>query len=166
MDAAAVAAMQAQMVTMAATITSLEAAAGAPAAAAPAIDLAAITAAVTGARGPKDHSKDLDYFSDVCLDETPVPQRADDFITSLELQFANKATPEALKVPLVVPKLKGKALNTFKVFQNANGDTNNAQTTTYTEFRTLMLTLVPNDQAESDTIKKEYDALTQKASAE
>eukprot|EP00961_Rhodomonas_salina_P271598 3669770-Rhodomonas_salina.1 len=92
--------MQAQMVTMAATITRLEAAAGAPAAAAPAIDLAAIAAAVAGALGPKDHSKDLDYFSYVSLNETPVLQRADDFITSLELQFANKGTPDALRVPL------------------------------------------------------------------
>eukprot|EP00961_Rhodomonas_salina_P018245 245287-Rhodomonas_salina.1 len=108
MDAAAVAAMQAQMVTMAATIARLEAAAGAPGAAAQAIDLAAIAATVSGARGPKDHSKDLYYFSDVSLDETLVPQRANDFITSLELQFANKGTPDALRVPLVVPKLKGK----------------------------------------------------------
>eukprot|EP00961_Rhodomonas_salina_P153512 2066910-Rhodomonas_salina.1 len=97
MDAAAVAALQAQMVAMAATIARLEAAAAAPAAAAPAIDLAAIAAAVAGARGPKDHSKDLNYFSDVSLDETPYPQRADDFLCSLNLQFANKGTPDALK---------------------------------------------------------------------
>eukprot|EP00961_Rhodomonas_salina_P255121 3448018-Rhodomonas_salina.1 len=45
MDAAAVAAMQAQMITMAATIARLEAAAGAPVAAAQAIDLAAFAAA-------------------------------------------------------------------------------------------------------------------------
>eukprot|EP00961_Rhodomonas_salina_P093404 1257013-Rhodomonas_salina.1 len=84
---AVIAQLQADAVTSAAAVAAAQAtavaaqaaAAGGPAGGAPAapIDLAAIAAAVAGARRPPDHSRDLDYFDSVSLDETPVPMRVE-----------------------------------------------------------------------------------------
>eukprot|EP00961_Rhodomonas_salina_P037155 499509-Rhodomonas_salina.2 len=172
MNAAQAAAMQQQMAAMQATILRLETAAAAapppPQVEPPEqpVDLIAqaLTAAVAAARGPKDHSKDLNYFPHVSLDETPITTRADDFrvIAQLEQVFSNKKTPDEVKVPLVVCKLKGRALHVFKSFTNANGNINNASTTTFAEFKRLMLTLVSNNRLEYEAIEKEYEALSQK----
>eukprot|EP00961_Rhodomonas_salina_P170887 2303978-Rhodomonas_salina.2 len=58
---------------------------------------------------------------------------------------------------MIVPKLTGKALTTFKAFRNTAGDTNNALTTTWAEFIALFKTLIPNYLAESLKIKNNYD---------
>ena len=108
----------------------------------------------------------MDYFNDVSLDESPTPQRADDFLAAVKLHFDNKGTPDADRVKLIVPKLKGHALATFKAFTNANGDTNNATTTTWAEFVKLFETLIPNDLAESNVIEKDYEKASQTGSAE
>eukprot|EP00961_Rhodomonas_salina_P066548 893998-Rhodomonas_salina.1 len=173
---AVIAQLQADAVTSAAAVAAAQAtvvaaqaaAAGGPAGGAPAapIDLAAIAAAAAGARRPPDHSRDLDYFYSVSLDETPVPMRADDFLISVNLQFTNKNTPVGDQVRLLVPKLKGKALNTFKAFTNAAGNVNDTQTTTWAEFETLFKTLIPNDVAESDKIEADYIKLVQTWSAD
>ena len=173
---AVIAQLQADAVTSQAAVAAAQATAAAaqaaaaavPAGGAPAapIDVAAIAAAVAGARRPPDHSRDLDYFDSVSLDETPVPMRADDFLIAANLQFANKNTPVGDRVKLIVPKLKGKALNTFKAFTNAAGNVNDAQTTTWVEFETLFKTLIPNDLAESDKIEAEYAKIVQTGSAE
>eukprot|EP00961_Rhodomonas_salina_P187027 2525343-Rhodomonas_salina.1 len=67
---------------------------------------------------------------------------------------------------MIVPKLSGKALTTFKAFQNAAGDTNNTLITTWIEFVTLFETLIPNDLAESLKIENNYDKAFQSGSAD
>lgn len=57
-------------------------------------------------------------------------------------------------------------MKTFKAFTNALGDAGNRDTTTYAEFKTLALTLLPNSLIKRDAIEKEYAALTQKAAAD
>eukprot|EP00961_Rhodomonas_salina_P107472 1447023-Rhodomonas_salina.1 len=167
MDAAAVAEMQRQMAAMQATIAALQAAQAAagpaPAAAAINIDPAALAAALNNARPPKDHSKDLDHV-DVFTAEGSI--RTDDFLKNVEGTFSLKNTPDADKVRLVVPRLDGKALGTFKAFKNAAGNTNDRDTTTWAEFRQLMLGLLPDLRVERDSLEAEYAKLSQTGSAE
>eukprot|EP00961_Rhodomonas_salina_P164203 2211807-Rhodomonas_salina.1 len=86
-----VAALQQQM-------TDLQNAAPAAGAAVPALDAAALAAAISSARPPKDHSKDLDYIEVFSAEGT---MRPDDFIKNVEGTFDLKSTPEADKVRLV-----------------------------------------------------------------
>eukprot|EP00961_Rhodomonas_salina_P017191 231215-Rhodomonas_salina.1 len=95
------------------------------------VDLAAITTAVLAGRAPKDYSRDMDYYPTISLDEQLKAMHTDDFLSSLKLHFDNKSTPDNEHVKIIVPKLTGKALTTFKAFRNANGDTNNTLTTTW-----------------------------------
>ena len=67
---------------------------------------------------------------------------------------------------MIVPKLTGKALTTFKAYRNHAGDTNNALTTTWVEFIALFETLIPNDLAESLKIENDYDKAFQSGSAD
>lgn len=89
--------------------------------------------------------------------------RADDFMDEAEALFQMKHTPEDDKVPLLVSRLIGRALVTFKGFTNAAGDTNNRYTTTFAELKALLLTLLPDLILERDQIEKDYQALSQKA---
>eukprot|EP00961_Rhodomonas_salina_P221718 2997983-Rhodomonas_salina.3 len=81
------AAMQQQMAAMQATILHLETSTAPPSPplAAQPVDLIALTvaAAQAAARGPKDHSKDLNYFPDVFLSKTPIAMQANDVIAHL-----------------------------------------------------------------------------------
>eukprot|EP00961_Rhodomonas_salina_P177615 2395023-Rhodomonas_salina.1 len=120
------------------------------------VDLAAITTAVLAGRAPKDHFCHMDYYPTISLDEQQKAMRSDDFLASLKLHFDNKGTPNADCVKMIVPKLTGKALTTFKAFQNAAGDTNNTLTTTWVEFVALFETLIPNYLEESLKIENDY----------
>eukprot|EP00961_Rhodomonas_salina_P221719 2997983-Rhodomonas_salina.4 len=59
---------------------------------------------------------------------------------------------------------KGRALHIFKAYTtgNAIGNTNKSSTTTFTQFKSLMPTLVPNDWLKCKVIKVVYEALSQK----
>eukprot|EP00961_Rhodomonas_salina_P118865 1599777-Rhodomonas_salina.1 len=131
----------------------------------PQADLVAITAAVLAGRAPKDHSRDMDYYPTISLDEQLKAMHADHFLASLKLHFDNKGTPDADCVKMIVPKLSGKALTTFKAFKNVAGDTNNALTTTWVEFVALFERLIPNDLAESLKIENDCDKTFQSGSA-
>eukprot|EP00961_Rhodomonas_salina_P061697 828392-Rhodomonas_salina.1 len=117
-------------------LTALQNAAPAAGAAVLAMDAAALAAAISSARQPKDHSKDLDYIKVFSAEGT---MRPDDFIKNVKGTFDLKSTPEADKVSLVVPRLSCKALSIFKAFKNAAGDINDSSTTTWPEFKQLML---------------------------
>eukprot|EP00961_Rhodomonas_salina_P216007 2918112-Rhodomonas_salina.1 len=127
------------------------------------IDAGTLAAALNAAR-TKDHSKYLDHIAEFRAEG---PLRADDFIKNVEGTFTLKSTPEADKVPLIVPRLTCKALVAFEAFKNVVGDTNNHHTTTrFAELRQLLLSLLPNLLVERDALEKEYIALHQMLSAE
>eukprot|EP00961_Rhodomonas_salina_P056709 761794-Rhodomonas_salina.1 len=99
----------------------------------------------------------MDYYPMISLDEQPKAMCADNLLSSLKLHFNNKGTPDNERVKMIVPKLTGKALTTFKAFRNTVGNTNNTLTTTWVEFVTLFETLIPNHLTESLKIENEYD---------
>eukprot|EP00961_Rhodomonas_salina_P127844 1723601-Rhodomonas_salina.1 len=161
--------IQARLDSMQAVITSLQgqlaAAAAAPAAGSAAainINAGALAAALNAAK-TKDHSKDLDHITEFNAEGSLL---SNDFLKNVEGTSTLKATPEADKVPLVVPHLSGKALVAFKAFTNANGNTDNRHTTTFAELKQLLLSLLPNLLVERDSLEKEYIALHQTLSAE
>jgi hypothetical protein len=153
---------------MRAKVQALETAAagGAGAGAVPvAMDPAAFAAAVASLNPPRprDHDKDLDklgsWDGDKMGDGTFL--RADDFNDNVDAIFGRKGTPEADKVSLILDKLRGRALATFKGHRNAAGDTGSRTTTTWTELKALFLTLLPDIEVERNELEKEYEGLRQ-----
>eukprot|EP00961_Rhodomonas_salina_P003431 47743-Rhodomonas_salina.1 len=108
----------------------------------------------------------MDYYPTISLYEQPKAMSADDFLSSLKLHFNNKGIPDKERVKMIVPKLTGKALTTFKAFWNAAGNTNNTLTTTWAEFVSLFETLIPNDLAESLKIENDYYKVFQSGSTD
>eukprot|EP00961_Rhodomonas_salina_P182973 2470213-Rhodomonas_salina.2 len=94
--------------------------------------------------------------------------RPDDFIKNVKGTFDLKSTPVADKVSLVVPSLSGKALSVFKALKNSDtaGDINDCSTTTWPEFKQLMLGLLPDLRIDCNNINAEYNKLAQTGSAE
>jgi hypothetical protein len=167
MDATQAAALLTALQDMQAKVLALENAARLVPPPAPPIDPMAIAVAAANAVAAvprqRDHSKDLDKSPNWDGEKTSegTPLRADDFNDNIDATFGRKATPEADKVPLVIDKLRGRALATFKGFLNAAGHTGNRTTTTWDELKALLLTLLPDIEVERDELEREYEHLRQ-----
>ena len=138
-----------------------------PAAAGVALDPAAFALAVAAAIPAKtvDYSKDLDKIED--WDITNTKLTLEDFIAKCESKFASKGTPQNFKCRLIVEKFQSQAMARFKTFTNAAGNTNDAPSTTWVEFKPWMLKALKEDElTESYKIEKQYAAMEQKGSAE
>jgi hypothetical protein len=114
----------------------------------------------------RDYSRDLEKFDNYSSEETGKDSLSpQSFLSNLNDRFELLSTPADQKVLLVKPKLRGKALTQFEAFTNAAGKRNDAKTTTWEEFETLILRLQPSDESNLDKIQRTLDTLVQKSSA-
>mmetsp|Transcript_12497 Transcript_12497/g.24892 ORF Transcript_12497/g.24892 Transcript_12497/m.24892 type:complete len:401 (+) Transcript_12497:466-1668(+) len=132
------------------------------------IDVQALGSAIANSTPAKekDHSRDLEKEMEFSGDETPFVH-SDDFMNNIKSAFELKNTPDRMKVQLIVGKLRGTALEKFKAFKNAAGDTGNRKTTTWTEFEDFAKARLAKDPVvERDKIQMDFHRLEQRTSAE